>query len=91
MTLDIQKSGFKTYQAVSVCGVDMLFIFNSCQIRTLLQYDLSLMTAILSFRQSEGCQGSDIVLVEFLSVENMGLDTKMKSLPFLPKNILATL
>ena len=31
------------------------------------------MAAILDCMQSEGFQGSDIMLVEFLSVENMGL------------------
>ena len=67
----------------------LFFILNSCQIKTILQYDLSLMAAILDFRQSEGFQGSDIMLFDFLSVENMGLDTKMKSLPCLPRNILA--
>ena len=83
--------------SVSVCRVDnscpfiktCSFIFNSCQIRMILQYDLSLMAAILDFRKSQGCQGSDIVLVEFLSVDNMGLDTNIKSLSCLPINILA--
>ena len=60
--------GFKTCQAVSVCGVDnschfiktCSFIFNSCQIRTILQYDLSLMAAILDFRQSGGVRSGVI-------------------------------
>ena len=69
----------------------LFFIFNSCQIKTILQYDLSLMAAMLDLRKSEGCQGSDIVLVEFLSVENVGIDTKMNSVPCLPRNILAIL
>ena len=93
MMLDIQKSlvskHARLYWFDKICS----FIFNSCQIRTILQYDLSLMAAIFDFRQSEGCQRSDTVLVEFLSVENMGLDTKIKSLhvPCLPRNILAIL
>ena len=33
------------------------------------------MAAILDVKQSEGCPEPYIVLVEFLSVENMGLDT----------------
>ena len=49
------------------------------------------MAAMLDLRKLEGCQGSDIVLVEFLSVENVGLDTKMNSVPCLARNILAIL
>ena len=94
-----EESGFITCPVVSVCRVDnscpfiktCSFIFNSCQVRTTLQYDLSLMAAKLDFRQSEGYQGSDSVLFEFLSVENMGLDTKRKFLPCLPRMILQIL
>ena len=60
-----EESGFKTCQTVSVCRVDnscpfiktCSFIFNSCQIKTILQYDLSLMAAILVSGSQRGVRG----------------------------------
>ena len=77
---DIQSRSFfwvlrKMYDVTISSGIP-------CEIPWLPNYDdlQYYLSAILDFKWLEGCQGFKTMLVEFLSVENMDIDTNINAL-----------